>query len=102
MCTIARDFAYDYVLEVADDDDATVYNEATNFGVGDYYSLWDARATAVCDCDTSYFSADCSKSKIVTFATTPFVLTHPLMISLFLNSTDALFNVSHFRNVPKG
>ena len=76
---------YDSVLELADEDDATVYNEATNLGVGDYYSLWDARALAVCECDTPYFSPDCSKSKLSSILLTCLLTVHTVLIYICTN-----------------
>ncbi len=60
ICTLVRDLSRDHVVDVADDDKITIYNEATNLGLGEYYNFWDARAMAVCECDTHYFGPDCS------------------------------------------
>ena len=48
ICTLVRDLSRDHVVDVADDDKITIYNEATNLGLGEYYNFWDARAMAVC------------------------------------------------------
>ena len=60
VCGTIHDISYFYGPD---------YNSLTSFagdGYGLNYNYWDKYSSALCDCDTGYFGADCSLGKALT------------------------------------